>query len=208
LSINNGVHRLAQEGLVVFIIIQMYLAGSAEIVFAFYEGSKMIATVFPGGLDAFQKLEEREKVHWRQLAIDTIGKKCANSGQVAVVAGHFMFWPEEEEAGWPVYTQNDLDTFTHILYLDVPAEVVVQRRIDDTERSRPSTSVTNLREWQQAEKTQLRHLCRQQISPSLHSTGLLYRPSERLGSLYPEALENNPRLTLISLALDLRLMRS
>jgi hypothetical protein len=34
--------------------------------FAFYEGSKMIATVVPGGLDAFQKLEEREKVHWRQ----------------------------------------------------------------------------------------------------------------------------------------------
>jgi adenylylsulfate kinase-like enzyme len=59
--------------------------------FAFYEGSKMIATVVPGGLDAFQKLEEQEKVHWRQLAIDTIGKKCTDSGQVTVVAGHFMF---------------------------------------------------------------------------------------------------------------------
>jgi hypothetical protein len=99
-------------------------------------------------------------VHWRQLAIDTIGKKCADSGQVAVVAGHFMFWPEEEEAGWLVYTQNDLDTFTHILYLDVPAEVIAQRRLDDTERSRPSTLVTHLRKWQQAEKTQLRRLCR------------------------------------------------
>ena len=128
--------------------------------FAFYEGSKMIATVVPGGLDAFQKLEEQEKMHWRQLAIDTIGKKSADSGQVAVVAGHFMFWPEEEEAGWPVYTQNDLDTFTHILYLDVPAEVVAQRHLDDTQRNRPSTSVTHLRKWQQAEKNQLRRLCR------------------------------------------------
>jgi len=128
--------------------------------FAFYEGSEMIATVVPGGLDAFQKLEEREKLHWRQLAIDTIGKKCADSGEVAVVAGHFMFWHEEEEAGWPVYTQNDLDTFTHILYLDVPIEVVAQHRLHDRERSRPSTSVTHLRKWQQAEKTQLRRLCR------------------------------------------------
>lgn len=127
--------------------------------FAFYEGSEVIATVVPGGLDAFQKLEEQEKVHWRQLAIDTIRKKSANSGQVAVVAGHFMFWPEEEEAGRPVHTQNDLRTFTHILYLDVPAEVVAQRRLNDTERSRPSVSVTHLRKWQQAEKTQLRHLC-------------------------------------------------
>lgn len=129
--------------------------------FAFYEGSQMIATLVPGGLDEFQKLEEREKMYWRQHAIDTIGKKCADSGQVAVVGGHFMFWPEEEEAGRPVYTPNDLKTFTHILYLDVPAELVAQRRLNDTIRSRPSASITHLRKWQQAEQTQLRHLCRQ-----------------------------------------------
>jgi hypothetical protein len=32
--------------------------------FAFYEVSKMIATVVLGALNAFQKLEEQEKVHW------------------------------------------------------------------------------------------------------------------------------------------------
>ncbi|PMD56107.1 uncharacterized protein K444DRAFT_632542 [Hyaloscypha bicolor E] len=127
--------------------------------FEFYDGAKMIANLVPGGLDAFQKLEEQEKVHWRQLAIDTIGKECADSGRVAVVAGHFMFWPEETEAGQPVYTRNDLDTFTHILYLDVPAELVAQRCLNDTERSRASASINHLRRWQQAEKTQLRHLC-------------------------------------------------
>jgi len=37
--------------------------------FAFYEGSKMIASVVPGGLNAFHKLEEREKVHWRQRSV-------------------------------------------------------------------------------------------------------------------------------------------
>ncbi len=143
--------------------------------FAFYEGSHMIATVVPGGLDEFQKMEEREKISWRQLAIDTIGKKCADSGQVAVVGGHFMFWPEEDEAGCLVYTQNDLETFTHIIYLDVPAEVVAQRRLDDTKRSRPSTSISHLRKWQQVEKTQLRHLCRHHgilFSLSPHSTSL------------------------------------
>lgn len=128
--------------------------------FAFYEGSKMIATVVPGGLDAFQELDEQQKVHWRRLAIDTIRKKCTDSGHVAVVTGHFMFWPEDEEAGRPVYTQSDLDTFTHILYLDVPAEIVAQRCLEDTERSHRSTSITHLRKWQQAEKTHLRHLCR------------------------------------------------
>ena len=128
--------------------------------FAFYEGSKMIATVVPGGFDAFQSMEEQEKAYWRRCAIDAIGKSCADSGQVAVVAGHFMFWSEEQEAGRPVYTENDLNTFTHILYLDIPAEVVAQRCLDDTERSRPSTSASHLRKWQQEEKAQLRDLCR------------------------------------------------
>lgn len=129
--------------------------------FQFYEGSQVIANLVPGGLDAFRKQEEQEKLHWRQLAIDTIGKECADSGRAAVVAGHFMFWPEEEEAGQPVCTRNDLDTYTHIIYLDVPAELAAQRRLDDTERSRPSASIDHLRKWQQAEKTQLRRLCHQ-----------------------------------------------
>ncbi len=90
-----------------------------------------------------------------------------------------MFWPEGDEAGCPVHTQNDLETYTHILYLDVPTEVVAQRRLDDTERSRPSTSVTHLRKWQQAEKTELRRLCRDHgilfllLSPHLTSLNKL-----------------------------------
>lgn len=128
--------------------------------FAFYEGSEMITSIVPGGLGEFQKLEEQDKVIWRQLAIDRIGKECAESGKVAVVGGHFMFWPEEDTAGSPVYTQHDMKTYTHILYLDVPSEVVAQRRLNDTNRIRPSTSTTHLHKWQQMEKTWLRRLCR------------------------------------------------
>ena len=126
--------------------------------FEFYDGSEMIAKISPGGLEAFQRLEEGEKVRWRQLAIDTIRKECDNSGRVAVVAGHFMFWPEEE-AGRPVYTQNDLKTFTHVLYLDIPVQIVLQRRQGDTIRDRPSASLSHLSKWQEEEKTQLRNLC-------------------------------------------------
>ncbi|KAK0109401.1 hypothetical protein ONS95_002099 [Cadophora gregata] len=127
--------------------------------FEFYDGSEMIAKISPGGLEGFQRLEEGEKVQWRQLAIDTIREECANSGRVAVVTGHFMFWPEEE-AGTPIYTQNDLETFTHILYLDTPVQVVLQRRQGDMTRHRPSMSLSHLSKWQEEEKTQLRNLCR------------------------------------------------
>lgn len=151
--------------------------------FAFYEGSQMIAKVVPNGLDEFRELDERKKTYWRQFAIDTVGKECAASRQVAVVGGHFMFWPEEDESGSPVYTQNDLKTFTHILYLDVPAEVVAQRRLDDTKRNRPSTSIAHLRKWQQAEKTQLRHHCRR--------NGILF------SQVFPHSTLLNKVLTLL-----------
>ncbi|KAI0431299.1 uracil phosphoribosyltransferase-domain-containing protein [Xylaria sp. FL1042] len=128
--------------------------------FEFYEGSRMIATLVPGGLDRFRQMTEQDKLIWRQCAIDTIRQECLGSGKVGVVTGHFMFWPEEEDTGQPVYTPLDLDTYTHILYLDVAAELIAQRRQSDTERTRPSASVNHLRKWQDAEKTQLRRLCR------------------------------------------------
>lgn len=151
--------------------------------FAFYEGSEMIASTVPGGLSEFQKMEEREKADWRQIAIDRIGKECADSGQVAVVGGHFMFWPEEDKAGSPVYTPHDLKTYTHILYLDVPAEVVAEQRLNDTKRNRPSASIAHLHKWQQVEKTRLRRLCRE--------NGILF------SLLFPRSALLNKALTLL-----------
>jgi hypothetical protein len=67
--------------------------------YEFYEGSQMIAFLVPGGLAAFQKLDEEHRSHWREVAIDTIGKNCLASGKTAVVAGHFMFWQEGNQVG-------------------------------------------------------------------------------------------------------------
>lgn len=128
--------------------------------FEFLEGSKVIDDLVPGGLDAFRDLEEAEKVQWRQRAIDNIQKDCADSGRTAVVAGHYMLWSESEETGKAVYTKNDLDVYTHILYLRVPPYVVSRQCENDTERSRPNGPKSHIRKWQDAEMTQLRDLCR------------------------------------------------
>ncbi|KAM0126309.1 hypothetical protein ACHAO1_010121 [Botrytis cinerea] len=144
--------------------------------FEFYDGSEIISKIYPGGLEAFKELEEGEKKQWRQLAIDTIRNECTSSGRVAVIAGHFMFWPEEEEAGRPVYTQNGLKTFTHVLYLDIPAQIVLQRLQGDMTRNRPSASLSHLSKWQEEEMTQLRNLCRNNgilFSLVLHQPTLL-----------------------------------
>ncbi|KAI1125890.1 hypothetical protein F5Y10DRAFT_279191 [Nemania abortiva] len=119
--------------------------------FAFYE--------VPGGLGQFREMTEQDKLSWRQHAIDSIRGECLANGKTGIVTGHFMVWPEGEDAGRPVYTQSDLDAFTHILYLNVGAELIVQRRRDDPEITHPPTSVDHLRKWQEAEQTQLRRLC-------------------------------------------------
>ncbi|KAM0793851.1 uracil phosphoribosyltransferase-domain-containing protein [Usnea florida] len=129
--------------------------------FAYYDGSKVIGSVVPGGLEAFQGMEDKDKANWRERAIKKIGDNSANSGKVAIVTGHFIFWSEGEAAGTKVCTEADLKIYTHILYLEIPAKVVERRRRDDTSgRKRPSIPADRLFAWQQQEMAQLRDLCR------------------------------------------------
>ena len=129
--------------------------------YEFYEGSMIIDSLVPGGLAAFQNLDDNDKLKWRQRAIDTIGKDCSRRGKTGVVAGHFMFWPEEDSDGHKVCTPNDLATYTHILYLETPICLVKHRRMYDSQKIRSPASIHHLQRWQQAEKTELRDLCRQ-----------------------------------------------
>lgn len=125
----------------------------------FYEDSKVIDDFVPGGLETFQSLEEAEKVQWRQRAMDNIQRDCVDSNRTAVVAGQYIIWPESEEEGTTVFTKNDLDVYTHILYLKVPAGIVSRQCKDDTDRSRSSMSMEHVQKWQEFEITQLRDIC-------------------------------------------------
>ncbi|MCJ1333997.1 hypothetical protein MMC10_010704 [Thelotrema lepadinum] len=127
--------------------------------FSFHEGSEVIGSIVPGGLDAFKRLKEHEKKSWRQQAIETIRNSIAGTGRVAVVTGHFMFWPESEDFVQAVLTSADWATYTHILYLDVPVKEIKKRCMADTERSRPQASIEHLHQWQQREMAELRCLC-------------------------------------------------
>ncbi|KAK6214832.1 uracil phosphoribosyltransferase [Colletotrichum tabaci] len=128
--------------------------------FRLFEGSEVIDRIVPGGLGIFKKSDDQKKRHWRQLAINDIAEECTRTGRLGIVTGHFLFRSVEDSTTYDVvYTQGDLLVYTHILYLDVPADVVVSRSQGDTSRSRHPLSVDHIRKWQDAEKVQLRHLC-------------------------------------------------
>jgi adenylylsulfate kinase-like enzyme len=129
--------------------------------FVFYEGSEVIGLFVTNGLIGFQNLKEKEKEFYRKKAIDWIKQDCINSGNAGVVVGHFMFWKEEEHQGCAVHTQNDFNTFTHIIYVDTPAPVVAERCQNDGNRRRSSASASHLDKWQNAEKDGLQRLSRE-----------------------------------------------
>ena len=72
-----------------------------------------------------------------------------------------MFWSNDQTHLEIVGTPNDLATFTHIRYLDVPAETVAQRCRDDRNRVRLLMNVERLQIWQDNEKKALRKVCRE-----------------------------------------------
>jgi uracil phosphoribosyltransferase/phosphoserine phosphatase/adenylate kinase len=125
--------------------------------FAFYDGSDMIESIVR--LDIFQKSSTQAKMSTRQQAIEKIQEECARSGRVGIVTGHLMFWNEGSKPEPDAWTQGDADTFTHIIYLDVPAEEVRDRRQKDGKRSRPEESLTHLLQLQQTESDKLQLVC-------------------------------------------------
>ncbi|TVY81691.1 Uracil phosphoribosyltransferase [Lachnellula suecica] len=126
--------------------------------FVFYDGSQIIdEVVLDGGLKAFQKMTAEKKKEWRKVAIDTIAQRSVDSGKAAVVAGHYLFWKDgKPEVAW---TPDDAEVYNHILYLDVPVEIVLDQTQKDEERNRSNVPVDQLKEWQALEKNALQDEC-------------------------------------------------
>ncbi|EFR02793.1 hypothetical protein MGYG_09098 [Nannizzia gypsea CBS 118893] len=83
----------------------------------------------------------------------------SQSKKAAIVTGYFSFFDGQDgEAALPIITSDDLDTYTHILYLDVPPEVLLERHTRDYNRVRSLISIENLHIWQEMEISQLRPL--------------------------------------------------
>lgn len=127
--------------------------------FAFFDGSQTLSSLVRGGLVAFEQKPDTEKAVYREIAIQNIAGICKSSGRVGIVAGHLMLWTGT--GAIEVHTEADLETYTHILYLDTPAETIAEYRLNDLNRSRPEMSVGDLRRWQWAEKSRAKTLCRQ-----------------------------------------------
>ncbi|RSL78191.1 hypothetical protein CEP52_017653 [Fusarium oligoseptatum] len=62
----------------------------------------------------------------------------------------------EDAAGQPVYTSNDLAMFTHVIYLNIPINVISQRRLDDGLKVRTAMSQEHLGRRKEEEESTMR----------------------------------------------------
>ncbi|KAH7224158.1 uracil phosphoribosyltransferase-domain-containing protein [Fusarium oxysporum] len=77
-----------------------------------------------------------EGSEWRIKAINHIRDEVATSGRIAIVTGHLMFWSEVTNTPYAVYTPEDFNTFTHIIYL-APDEKTIASHIESDEKKNP-----------------------------------------------------------------------
>ncbi|KAL4952141.1 uracil phosphoribosyltransferase-domain-containing protein [Aspergillus filifer] len=152
--------------------------------FQFFEGSETINEVSTGGLEEFKSLDPNLQTQIRELAIARISSTCIKMNKNGIVTGHYMFWDDEKAQQPPaVCTKGDMSTYTHILYLNTPVDVLVKQQEEDTSRKRLNVSAKHLKRWQDAEIEGLRRLCRE--------NGIFF------ATLYPNLKEN-----LVDLILD------
>lgn len=111
--------------------------------FLFIDGSMIIECAVDGGIKACKKLDSRQQAFARQRALSGEVKQCRFSNKIPVIGGHLMFWHEKQSAV-NVWNDTDVDTYTHIIYLDVPSHISAQRRAQDKTRSRETCSVEHL----------------------------------------------------------------
>jgi hypothetical protein len=98
----------------------------------FIEGSEMLSDCTVGGVEAFKQLSVPEKEAVRRQATGRIQDEAFETQKHIVVAGHLSFWSEEQNACDYVYTEDDMDIFTHIFYVHVPAAKIYERRSKDS----------------------------------------------------------------------------
>lgn len=128
--------------------------------YLYYDGSElMLSVMWPGAtIVDFQQLPEPEKVKVCEQAMLQIQQDCRGAKKAAVVAGHLILRDEAGELH-EVCTKTDLKSYTHIVYLEVPADEILKRRNEDENKERPPITALEINVWQRWENLRLQKLC-------------------------------------------------
>lgn len=127
--------------------------------FTCYEGSEVLTSQVPGGLNAFKELPDSEKQRYRMQAITDVREQCNRNEKDAIITGHFSFPSPGHDDAESAFTDADACTYTHIVYLSADATRIARQRKADTMRKRSLITEQALEDWQRFEISKLIELC-------------------------------------------------
>lgn len=126
-------------------------------IYMWIPGSKPLADLVGGDIAVFQKLPEKEKIIYREKAIQNAFKLQEARKKNVIIDGHYCFFkrPSYEI----VMTDADRKFYTDFVYMNLPAEDILKRQENDTEKRRNYTT-QEITAWQHYEIEQLKKECK------------------------------------------------
>lgn len=121
------------------------------------EGSRLVTEAAGLTLEQFKKLTEKEKYFFRESAIDRAFEIQRTENKHIIIDGHLVFVKGENEFE-NVMTLKDEIFYTDYIYLSLPAEVILQRQQNDSDKKR-NYSATTIANWAAFELQELKQFC-------------------------------------------------
>lgn len=103
---------------------------------------------------------EVDRAHTEALKVAIA--ECMKDNRSGIITDHFTIWREGDLKFKLKHSMEDFKLYTHVIYLDVSAEVLAERCRNESMRFLREDSITHLRNWQKEEISQIQALCHDQ----------------------------------------------
>ena len=121
-------------------------------------GSERLSQISGVSIEDFKKLNEKEKEFCRRQLINQLKEEFPCDD--LIIDGHYCFLTQDSEEFEVVFTEDDLNFYDIFLYLDTPADIILERfRNSEGFRKNLTITIQDIEAWKEYEIRELKKQC-------------------------------------------------
>lgn len=121
-------------------------------------GSEMLSQISGASIEDFKKLHENKKEFYRKQLISKLKQNFSYDD--LIIDGHYCFVNKDNGSYEVVFTEEDLNFYDIFLYLDTPADIILERfRSSKGFRQNLTITVRDIEAWKEYEIRELKKQC-------------------------------------------------
>ena len=121
-------------------------------------GSERLSQISGVSIEDFKKLNEKEKEFCRRQLINQLKEEFPCDD--LIIDGHYCFLTQDSEEFEVVFTEYDLNFYDIFLYLDTPADIILERfRNSEGFRKNLTITIQDIEAWKEYEIRELKKQC-------------------------------------------------